>query len=106
MSHYALMMADPTEQIETTVLFFAKARELAGRKQSRITTPRILYAAELLHFITRDYHLESIRDQVILAVNEEFVELDKILVLQDTDIIAIIPPLSGGLLLSDNCFLN
>lgn len=90
------MMADSTERVEITVLFFAKARELTGKRQSRVTTSKTLCAAELLHFITQDFHLENIRDQVILAVNEEFVELDKILVLEDTDVVAIIPPLSGG----------
>ncbi|EFN64526.1 hypothetical protein EAG_04071 [Camponotus floridanus] len=57
------------EKIQITVLFFAKARELTGK---------------------------TIRNQLILAVNEEFVIPNSILALSEKDKIAIIPPLSGG----------
>lgn len=41
--------------------------------------------------------LADVRNQVILAVRQEYVELgDQLLLLQSGDEIAIIPPISGG----------
>lgn len=78
------------------VLFFAKARELAGIKESELVLPKILSSGELKERLVRDYRLESIRDVFILALNEEFVESDVKLCLSERDEIAVIPPLSGG----------
>lgn len=83
--------------VQTTVLFFAKARELAGTKESKIHIPTKLTTTDLLEKIICDFNLESIRNQIILAVNEEFVASDTILELSEKDRIAVIPPLSGGL---------
>lgn len=90
---------DNTEtQIETTVLFFAKARELTGCKECKLCVPKTLSSTQLFDKIIRTFgQLESIRNQIILAVNEEFVIPNSILVLSEKDKIAIIPPLSGGL---------
>lgn len=89
---------DKTEtQIETTVLFFAKARELIGCKECKLCVPKKLSSTDLFDKIIRTFELESIRNQIILAVNEEFVIPNSILVLSEKDKIAIIPPLSGGL---------
>jgi len=87
---------DETE-IQTTVLFFAKARELTGCKESFLCIPRKLSYADLIDKIIHTFKLESIRNQIILAVNDEFVAPNNILVLSEKDKIAVIPPLSGGL---------
>jgi len=84
------------EKIQITVLFFAKARELTGNKECQIYIPRKLSAVDLLDQIIYTFQLETIRNQLILAVNEEFVIPNSILALSEKDKIAIIPPLSGG----------
>ncbi|KAK0164029.1 hypothetical protein PV328_002699 [Microctonus aethiopoides] len=90
------MMDDSTHSIHVTVLFFAKARELVGLKEIKITVPNQILAADLLELIVTTYGLESIKDTVILAVNEGYVASDVKLQLSENDVIAIIPPLSGG----------
>lgn len=84
-------------QIQTTILFFAKAREITGCKECKLYVPRKLSSADLFDKIIYTFKLESIRNQIILAVNEEFVIPNSILVLSEKDKIAVIPPLSGGL---------
>lgn len=89
-------MDEIATQIQTTVIFFAKARELVGSKECKICVPKQLLVTDLLQKIVSDFKLESIRNQIILAVNEEFVAPGTILELSETDKIAVIPPLSGG----------
>lgn len=84
------------EQVEVKILFFAKARELTGLKECKIIVSRKLSYTELLDTIVASFHFESIRDTLILAVNEEFVSQDSILELSEKNEIAVIPPLSGG----------
>ena len=40
--------------------------------------------------------LLPIRDSVIVAVNQEFIDKDQLLQLKSGDEVAIIPPISGG----------
>ncbi|KAL6260013.1 hypothetical protein P5V15_009920 [Pogonomyrmex californicus] len=90
-------MDETTTQIEITILFFAKARELAGCKECKFHVPKKLSSADLLDKIIHTFNLQSIRDQIVLAVNEEFQIIpNNILVLSEKDKIAVIPPLSGG----------
>ncbi|XP_036143513.1 molybdopterin synthase catalytic subunit isoform X6 [Monomorium pharaonis] len=87
---------DKTE-IQTTILFFAKARELTGCKECKLCLPRKLSSADLFDKIVHTFELQSIRNNLILAVNEEFVTPNSTLILSEKDKIAVIPPLSGGL---------
>ncbi|XP_076757018.1 molybdopterin synthase sulfur carrier subunit-like isoform X2 [Xylocopa sonorina] len=89
-------MDESAVETQVKVLFFAKARELTGKKECYITVSRKLSYADLLNKIISQFKLESIRDSLILAVNEEFVSSDATLTLSEKDEIAIIPPLSGG----------
>ncbi|KAH0953125.1 hypothetical protein HN011_004696 [Eciton burchellii] len=94
---YANSVMDETvKQIEVKVLFFAKARELTGTKECKIYIPRELSSTNLLDKIIHTFKLESIRSQIILALNEEFVVPNSTLILSEKDEIAVIPPLSGG----------
>lgn len=87
--------------IQVKVLFFAKARELAGditnqvlelpeRKDGRY------FCSDLLTLICDKYNLGLIRETIVLAVNEEYCELDGEVTIKTGDEIAVIPPLSGG----------
>ncbi|KAG5307741.1 MOC2A synthase, partial [Pseudoatta argentina] len=87
---------DKTE-IQATILFFAKARELVGCKECKLSIQKKLSSADLFDKIVHAFELESIRNQIILAVNDEFVVPNSILILSENDKIAVIPPLSGGL---------
>lgn len=90
-------MDDSVVEIQVKILFFAKARELTGEKECFIIVPRKLSYTDLIDKVINSFKLESIRDTLILAVNEEFIPSDAILVLSEKDEIAVIPPLSGGL---------
>lgn len=82
---------------DVKILFFAKARELAGLTESRILLPEIITYGSLLEGIIEKFGLHSIRDTVILSLNEEYIgDLDSVIDLSDKDEIAVIPPLSGG----------
>lgn len=87
--------------IQVKVLFFAKARELAGdinhhvlelpeRKNGKYL------CSDLLNLICDKYNLGLIRDTIVLAVNEEYCDLDGEVVIKTGDEVAVIPPLSGG----------
>ncbi|KYQ52292.1 Molybdopterin synthase catalytic subunit [Trachymyrmex zeteki] len=89
---------DKTE-IQATILFFAKARELVGCKECKLSIQKKLSYADLFDKIVHAFELDSIRNQIILAVNDEFVVPNSILVLSENDKIAVIPPLSGGLIM-------
>ncbi|XP_046740391.1 molybdopterin synthase sulfur carrier subunit [Diprion similis] len=78
------------------ILFFAKARELSGLKESQATLPANISYQTLLDTIIEKFGLESIRNSVILSHNEEYVAANATLNLSDRDEIAVIPPLSGG----------
>lgn len=84
------------KQVEVKVLFFAKARELVGLKECKIVVPKTLSYRELLDTIVVSFHLEDIREILILALDEEFISHDSILELSEKNEIAVIPPLSGG----------
>ncbi len=80
-----------------TVLYFAKARDLAGTSEERLELPSSVQSLrELLK------HLEGLHpalgagalDRMRVARNEAFAELDE--VPQSGDVIALIPPVAGG----------
>lgn len=89
-------MDDSDVQTKVRILFFAKAREITGRKESHITVPRKLSYTDLRDKVIREFDLQVIRDTLIIAVNEAFVSPEAIVELKEKDEIAVIPPLSGG----------
>ncbi|XP_023982236.2 LOW QUALITY PROTEIN: molybdopterin synthase sulfur carrier subunit-like [Physeter macrocephalus] len=87
----------PRCQVE--VLYFAKSAEIRGIRSETISVPQEIKALQLWNEIeTRHSGLTDVRNQVIFAVPQEYVELtDQLLLLQSGDEIAIIhPPTSGG----------
>ncbi|XP_036385831.1 molybdopterin synthase sulfur carrier subunit-like isoform X3 [Megalops cyprinoides] len=83
---------------EVLVLYFAKSAELAGRKAETISVPCELSSLQLWQeLVSRHPRLCALREQVVLAVRQEYVVLgDQLVSLQAGDEVAIIPPLSGG----------
>lgn len=74
-----------------TLLYFAGFKEIIGKQEEQIA-----YAGhtvkELLEHIQSKY--DGISDVIHVAVNEEYATLDD--VLQENDVVAFIPPVSGG----------
>lgn len=85
-----------TGETEVKILFFAKSRELAGCKEIRASFPTLTSPGQLKEIIVDNFNLGSIRDIIILAINQEYLPSETEITLQKTDEIAIIPPLSGG----------
>ncbi|XP_077099166.1 molybdopterin synthase sulfur carrier subunit isoform X2 [Siphateles boraxobius] len=83
---------------EVSVLYFAKSAELTGLKAEIITVPSNITSLQLWQDLeTRHPRLSVLRDQVVLAVRQEYVPLGaQPLTLREGDEVAIIPPLSGG----------
>ena len=78
------------------VLFFARAREVMGAASQELEVPdqctgRQLFAA----IVAQQPSMEGVLASCVLAVNQDYAELDNCL-LKPSDEVAIIPPLSGG----------
>ncbi|XP_061388029.1 uncharacterized protein LOC133323052 [Musca vetustissima] len=88
-----------TKQINIRILFFAKARELAGLDEVTYSIEtNTITSLKLLAELSAAYNLESIKSTIILAVNQNYcnVSEEEQLSLKEGDEVAIIPPLSGG----------
>lgn len=76
------------------VLFFGITTDLVGETQLEITVKNSVSIADFKLILKEKYpKLENINSYAI-AVNEEYAEND--FMLKENDIIAIIPPVSGG----------
>lgn len=84
------------QQARVEVLLFGKARELSGTNKTSLTINSDVDYKTLLDTVVQKFSLESIKNNVILAINEEYPPSEGALFLLDGDKIAIIPPLSGG----------
>lgn len=78
------------------LLFFAIARDRAGRSEARLTLPEAATLSDAQAAIIKEYPaIESILPYVRYAVDEAFV-LDMNTSLHDGATVAIIPPVAGG----------
>ena len=82
--------------IPVKLLFFARTKELAGVRETTINLPRKISYHKLLDLIVQKYNLESIKNNILLAKNEEVCEEGVDIDINARDNIAVIPPLSGG----------
>lgn len=81
------------------VLFFAKSRDLVGCSETSIDLDDSngLDGNKLLDLIVLKYpRLKVIKSTMILAVNETYIDMDATIQLRSDDVVALIPPLSGG----------
>lgn len=86
-------------EVSLKLLFFAKARELVGRSETRlsvrssdIVTGEALKRTVLMAFP----NLMPISASVIVALNQEYITDGDTVLLRENDEVAIIPPISGG----------
>lgn len=88
------------DKVVIPIFFFAKARELVGKDLDSILLPLSTTkttGGNLLGIILAKFPcLEPISKNIVLAVNEEYVESDQLLDIENCREIAVIPPLSGG----------
>lgn len=83
--------------VTVKILFFAKARELAGCSECNEKTASSIRCAELFDRICGAHSLDIIKDSVIIALNGDYCDDPQaVLTLKDGDELAIIPPISGG----------
>ncbi|XP_061721377.1 molybdopterin synthase sulfur carrier subunit [Cydia pomonella] len=82
--------------VNVKLLFFAQSKELAGTKESTILLPKKISYQQLLNIITENYNLQAIKNNILLAKNEEVCDNSLDIEINEKDHIAVIPPLSGG----------
>ena len=91
-------MPEPAPAPVVSVLYFAVLRDLAGTSEERIAlAPQTssVSVAELLATLEQKHDgLRGRLGAVRVAINEEFVEIGS--PLQSGDVVALIPPVSGG----------
>jgi len=75
-----------------SVLFFAELQETSGTEKIMVDIADKT-VKDLKQNIQNDYDLKEI-EQAMIAVNEEYA--DDSTILQEGDVVAFIPPVSGG----------
>ncbi|MBP0725749.1 molybdopterin converting factor subunit 1 [Bacillus sp. RG28] len=75
------------------VLFFAGIREEVGLDELKIVEIDNITIHQLKQYLQNKYSISSL-SHVMTAINESFVTDEE--VIKDQDIIAFIPPVSGG----------
>lgn len=76
-----------------TILLFANLREEVGLDRFVISEKEEMTVQQLKEWLKASYGLQSL-DKVMVAVNEEFVTNEEMI--KTGDIVAFIPPVSGG----------
>lgn len=91
--------ASPSGTVTVTVLFFARARELAKTSSLSLSLPEgtTALAAFKEHILTQLPEVAVLADHCVLALNQEYIAADAPATpLRNGDELAIIPPISGG----------
>ncbi|GFO48409.1 molybdopterin synthase sulfur carrier subunit [Plakobranchus ocellatus] len=85
------------EFVEVNLLFFAKSREIVGQKSILFELPKITTRNLIIDSITKKFpDLQQISKNILLSLNEEYLDQDCSVTLKAGDELAVIPPLSGG----------
>lgn len=83
-------------EVTVTILFFAQARELAKLNKTTVNVSQILFGHDLRCILIDKFNLSSIGDIFTLAINENYIPDNLQITLNENDVVAIIPPISGG----------
>lgn len=82
--------------VNVTIIFFAQARELSKVKRTTVQLPQTLFGHNLRSLLVDQFNLFSIGNTFILAVNENYISDNSQITFKEKDIVAVIPPISGG----------
>ncbi|ASS91278.1 MAG: molybdopterin converting factor subunit 1 [Bacillaceae bacterium] len=74
------------------ILFFAQLKEQLNKKEMTLPYQEIT-VKQLRERLEKEYSLPAL-SSVLFAINEEFAAEDDII--RDGDVVALIPPMSGG----------
>ena len=74
--------------------FFASIREMVGSAGEELDVPDGLSVGALLEKVNMSHEFLQDMDRILVAVNGEYV--DHGTVLEDGDVVALFPPVSGG----------
>ncbi|XP_053680230.1 molybdopterin synthase sulfur carrier subunit isoform X2 [Anopheles nili] len=88
-----------SSSVRVKLLFFAKSRELAGLTctDDFVVPHAEIRCSDLLDLICNRFNLSIIRNNVILAHNEQYCDdLSETIRIRNGDELAVIPPISGG----------
>lgn len=83
------------QQVTVKVLFFAVSKEISGQSEAELVVKSRVSYEELKQLICDKFGLGIIKQNIILAVNQDYCDEGE-LVLKDNDELAVIPPLSAG----------
>lgn len=79
------------------LLFFAKSRELVGSGSGELVLTANTNFDTLKQALLLKYpSLQVIAENIILSLNEEYIDDNQQLTLREGDEVAVIPPISGG----------
>lgn len=76
------------------ILAFGVTREILGESSLILSAEQILTVGDLRKYLAETYPQLKNLNSLAIAVNEEYA--DDTLPLEDNDVIALIPPVSGG----------
>eukprot|EP01147_Barroeca_monosierra_P008102 gene8102-10108_t len=83
--------------VEVNILLFAECKERAGTSSLELSLPSETCPKDIFTTLTTRYpSLKGVLSSVVLALNEEYIDMDSMIRLKESDTLAIIPPLSGG----------
>lgn len=95
------------EERHVTLKYYAKIREITGKKEERISFPNRLGVSELFAILFSSYGSKfkeyvvredgKLRENIGVLVNGSPIELDsKDVRINDSDVVVILPPIAGG----------
>ena len=82
--------------VDIKILFFAASKEIAGCSESTLKLNKVISFEDLKAIICSTFGLQSIANNFVLAVNQNYIESGSVIELSLGDEIAVIPPLSAG----------
>jgi molybdopterin converting factor subunit 1 len=86
-----------SDNVTIRCLFFGESKSVAGIGEKEFTLPTNSTTVDLEKILLEEFPgLVRILPQAIFAVNLEYVDKSKSVILNHNDEVAVIPPLSGG----------